>query len=250
MKGWISVHRKITENPMYFSEKFTRMQAWIDMLLIANHTEGYFYIRGNKVVVKRGQIGLGQDRLASRWQWSRGKVQRFLCELENSKQIVRLKNNVTTLISIVNYENYQDCDTTNRSTDGQQTDQQTDINNKNNKNNNENKNLYPFELFWNIYDKKIGKKDKIKKKWEKLSVVMQKQILEYLPKYIEAVPDKQFRKNPETFLNNEGWNDEIIERNAERKQFTKITNDGKGANRKSEIMRRASQAVANSDSEN
>jgi len=114
-------------------------------------------------------------------------------------------------------------------------------------------NLYPFELFWNLYDKKVGKKDKVKKKWEKLNVDTQKQILNYLPKYIEAVPDKQFRKNPETFFNNESWNDEIIERggnNAKGKQFTKSTNDSKGTDRKAEIMRRASQAVANSDSEN
>lgn len=34
------------------------------------------------------------------------------------------------------------------------------------------------------------------------------------------------------------------------KQFTKGTNDSKGADRKAEIMRRANQAVANSDSEN
>lgn len=68
-----------------------------------------------------------------------------------------------------------------------------------------------FETFWNLYDKKVGKKEKLVKKWDSLNLATQNQILEYLPKYIKAVPDKQFRKNPETFLNNDGWNDEIVE---------------------------------------
>jgi hypothetical protein len=35
--------------------------------------------------------------------------------------------------------------------------------------------------------------------------------MEYIPKYKEAQPDKLFRKDPATFLNNKSWNDEIIQ---------------------------------------
>ena len=95
------------DNPLYLSEPFTRMQAWIDLLLLANHKEGFFYVRGNKVVVGRGQVGTSSRTLASRWQWSRGKVERFLKDLENDNQIEPQKNNVITLISICNYYDYQ-----------------------------------------------------------------------------------------------------------------------------------------------
>lgn len=95
------------DNPLYLSEPFTRMQAWIDLLLLANHKEGFFYVRGNKVVVGRGQVGTSSRTLASRWQWSRGKVERFLKDLENDNQIEPQKNNVITLISICNYDDYQ-----------------------------------------------------------------------------------------------------------------------------------------------
>jgi len=71
-------------------------------------------------------------------------------------------------------------------------------------------NSIDFEIFWNLYDKKTGKKEKIKSKWDQLSIDVQEKILDYIPKYIESQPDKKFRKNPETFFNNEGWNDEII----------------------------------------
>jgi septum formation topological specificity factor MinE len=67
-----------------------------------------------------------------------------------------------------------------------------------------------FDLFWDLYDKKAGKKDKIEKKWNTLSDSVRKEILEYIPKYIKAQPDKKYRKNPDTFLNNESWNDELI----------------------------------------
>lgn len=110
--GWIKIHRNITENPMYFSEPFTRMQAWIDLLLVANYRDSVIYVRGNKVDVKRGQIAKSQDFFATRWKWSRGKVIRFLDELQKCGQIVQQKSNVITLISVVNYEYYQQDGTT------------------------------------------------------------------------------------------------------------------------------------------
>jgi len=74
-----------------------------------------------------------------------------------------------------------------------------------------------FEDFWIMYDKKVGDKKKIKKKWDKLKQMDKEIIMDYLPMYKGAEPNKKFRKNPETFLNNESWNDELI-----------INNDGKG----------------------
>lgn len=145
MEGWIKIHRKIMDNPLYLSEPFTRMQAWIDLLLLANHKEGFFYVRGNKVVVGRGQVGTSSRTLASRWQWSRGKVERFLKDLENDNQIEPQKNNVITLISICNYDDYQNTEpqtepqtSRRRATDEPQTDRnKNDKKEKNEKNNKE-----------------------------------------------------------------------------------------------------------------
>jgi hypothetical protein len=67
-----------------------------------------------------------------------------------------------------------------------------------------------FDWFWNDYDKKVGDKTKLKKKWNKLSDEERQNAMNYIELYKQAVPDKQFRKNPETFLNNKSWNDEII----------------------------------------
>lgn len=76
---------------------------------------------------------------------------------------------------------------------------------------NENINI-DFDWFWNDYDKKVGDKQKLKKKWNKLTDEERQNAMNYLDLYKQSVPDKQFRKNPETFLNNKSWNDEIIKR--------------------------------------
>ena len=133
MKGWIKIHRCLLENPIYNCEPFDRTHAWIDLLLLANHKEGYFYKRGIRVDVKEGQVGYDIDSLGKRWKWSRGKVERFLNSLENDQNIVRQKNNVTTLISIVKYKEYQ----TNDNANEHQTIKQTNTNKNDKKEKNE-----------------------------------------------------------------------------------------------------------------
>jgi hypothetical protein len=70
-----------------------------------------------------------------------------------------------------------------------------------------------FESFWDAYEKRTGSKKKLEAKWEKLSDQDREAIMAYIPLYKVAQPAKQFRKNPETFLNNRSWEDEIIDSN-------------------------------------
>ncbi|MCK4820047.1 hypothetical protein KA005_30055 [bacterium] len=106
-EGWIKIHRKIAENVVWLSEPFSRGQAWVDLIMIANRKPGYFKVRGNRVDLKAGQVGRSAASLAHRWRWSRSKVDRYLMELKKEQQIELQKSNITTLISILNYEQYQ-----------------------------------------------------------------------------------------------------------------------------------------------
>ena len=107
MSGWIKIHRKIVDSPDYFAEPFTRTQAWIDLILTANFRESYIRVKGTRVKVAPGEIITSSTRLAERWQWSRGKVLRYLDELETEQQIVQVKTATYTSISITNYSKYQ-----------------------------------------------------------------------------------------------------------------------------------------------
>jgi len=72
-------------------------------------------------------------------------------------------------------------------------------------------NPYSFEEFWKLYAKSV-EKEKCRIKYEKLTLEEKKKIFETLPTYVENTPEKQYRKNPQTYLNNKSWNDEIIAR--------------------------------------
>lgn len=128
------------ENPLYHSEPFNRTHAWVDLILLANHKENYFYKRGIRVDVGIGQIGYDVESLGNRWQWSRGKVERFLKDLEKDGMIVRQKTNVTTLISISKYNEYQANDNPNDKPNGHQTIKQTIKQTDTNKNDKNEKN--------------------------------------------------------------------------------------------------------------
>ena len=136
--GWIKLYRSSFENKLYFEEPFTRYQAWIDLLLLANHKDGYFMKRGTLVKVPRGTVGYSMKELAKRWKWSINKVSRYIeiLESETVNQVKSQKNNVTTLISIVNYDRYQLNESANELTGGNQANPQTETN-KNVKNDKE-----------------------------------------------------------------------------------------------------------------
>lgn len=131
-QGWIKIHRQIQENKLWGAEKFTKGQAWIDLILLANHEDGWFFVRGVKVEVKRGQIGWAEETLAKKWHWSRNKVRNFLKMLKNEMQIEQQKSKVLSLITILNYDRYQEKGTTNETsndtTERQQKVQQKDTN--------------------------------------------------------------------------------------------------------------------------
>lgn len=86
------------------------------------------------------------------------------------------------------------------------------------KENNENGENFDFNDFWNLYDKKVGDKEKLIRKWEKLSKNDRFEIMQYIPFYKKAQPDKKYRKNPETFLNNKSWKDELITSTPEQRK--------------------------------
>lgn len=69
-----------------------------------------------------------------------------------------------------------------------------------------------FDDWWTLYDKKCGRKD-CEKKWNKLSLEEKEACLAATPAYVASTPDKQYRKNPLSYLNQKAWNDEIIPRN-------------------------------------
>ena len=69
--------------------------------------------------------------------------------------------------------------------------------------------LITFDEFWEIYDKKVGR-FKCEEKFSKLKDKDLIHISEHIVAYVESTPEKQYRKNPLSYLNQHTWEDEII----------------------------------------
>lgn len=143
--GWIRTYRSILDNPMWLAEKFTKGQAWLDLLLMAAYEDCFVISNKKKVTLRRGQLCMSTRNLAGRWKWSRNKVFRFLETLraegmatvsggngrnhpteppsappmEHETELP--KNFVTTIISITNYDKYQGGETTHEKEKKQRT---------------------------------------------------------------------------------------------------------------------------------
>lgn len=77
--------------------------------------------------------------------------------------------------------------------------------------NNDKKILNGFDEFWSIYDKKVSRA-KAEKEWAKIGIddSLLNTIIIAARNYVKSKPDKQFRKDPERWLKNRCWEDEIV----------------------------------------
>ena len=152
-KGWIKVYRCIEDNWLWDEVPFSYGQAWIDMLMMANHTQKKTLFNKEPVTIERGSFITSIRKLSTRWGWSKDKVLRFIRTLETDAMITKNSDNQRTLVTIVKYGDYQkqrdtDKDTnkdtgatrnrheadTNKDTDAPQTKRKECKNGKNGKN--------------------------------------------------------------------------------------------------------------------
>ena len=106
-RGFFIVDRSLLEHPLWLSDKFTQGQAFIDMIGLARFEAGKVCLKGIWVDLKRGQLAWSEVSLSERWKWSRGRVRRVLKRWESEQRIVQRKSNITTVITILNYDHYQ-----------------------------------------------------------------------------------------------------------------------------------------------
>ena len=125
MSGWISLHRKILENPILNrSRVYSNFEAWIWLLLKANHKDNKFMLGSELIKVKKGSMITSQKKLWRQFRWGSTKLRNFLKVLQKDKMILLKTNTQATHISICNYESYQDSQISNKTqtTHAQHTD--------------------------------------------------------------------------------------------------------------------------------
>ena len=105
MNGWFCVHRKIIDH-WIFSEA-DLLKLWVYFLAKANHGDKKFMFNGSLVSISRGQFVTGRKVLAGAVGVSENKIRRYLNTLEKESMIHQQITNKYSVITVLNYDQYQ-----------------------------------------------------------------------------------------------------------------------------------------------
>lgn len=133
--GWIKLHRKLLDNPVYRRPAY--LSVWLTLLLLANHEDKKFMWNNGTIVIHEGSLVTGRDKLSKLTGVSSSTIERVLQFLENEHQIEQQKTTKYRVITIINWKEYQTSDNktdNKRTTNGQQTDTYKNVRRKEGKN--------------------------------------------------------------------------------------------------------------------
>lgn len=110
--GWIRLHRKLKDHPFWRQHRrFSRAEAWLDLLMDAHWQDEEVPQGGQLVLVKRGQVLFSARRKAEIWGWSRNTTLDWFRFLEAhqmvSREVSHGPDGGYTLLTIVNYDKNQ-----------------------------------------------------------------------------------------------------------------------------------------------
>ena len=108
MSGYVKIYRSVWDSVEFDGDEFSRREAWI--WLVSNAAWKPTTQRdGSRVItVERGQYLASVRQLCDVWGWSKSRVHRFLGALKNRDMIGTVSGTGRTLITICNYDDYQD----------------------------------------------------------------------------------------------------------------------------------------------
>ena len=186
--GYIKLHRKLLENPIVLSGDCYLLQLWIYILLKVNHCDNSFLFNGEEITIHKGEgvFGLNQmvrdlakvnDERCPKFRKFKTIYYRRLKILEKLQNVKLKPTNKYTIISIINWDRYQENETQLKL---KRNSTETQL--KTNKNEENDKNIYTRKIF-------IENKEEI--------------LLEANKKY----PDKNCKKAIEEFILKTGAKD-------------------------------------------
>ena len=104
--GWVKIYRDLLDNPTVMKDS-DHLAVWVWLLLHATSKKKAVFFGGEKIYLKPGELTTGRKIIARELLISQSKVQRILKSFENEHQIEQRTDYQCRLISIVNWDKYQ-----------------------------------------------------------------------------------------------------------------------------------------------
>lgn len=105
MDGWIKLHRKIIQNPIYSNSKLVHLL--IELLFRASIENKTIYMGTQKIQLNKGQAIFGYKELADKLNCSPGTIHTYMKILQDEKIIENESTNKGSLVTILNWDKYQ-----------------------------------------------------------------------------------------------------------------------------------------------
>jgi hypothetical protein len=221
-RGYILLWRKVEDSGWIKNHKLRAFWSWC--LIKATYKKRKVIVGVQEIELEPGQFIFGRKSASEQTDISERSIRTFIDFLVKSQNMTIKTTNKFSIISIVNWDIYQNIDYQNDQQNDQQltnnrptTDHKQYIKPLNQEKNKEYS--LEFESFWKAYPNRIGK-GAAEKAWKKNGRPSIEIILEAIEqqKTWRLNANGQFRpewKNPATWINQKCWEDEVNSEQAE-----------------------------------
>lgn len=106
IEGWIKLHRKTLESPVFQNEKY--LKVWLWCLMRANHQATRVAFNGEDIPLRPGQFITGRDKACEQLCISPRTYRTAIDYLKSTNRIVVKTTNRFSVISVVKWAHFQD----------------------------------------------------------------------------------------------------------------------------------------------
>ena len=224
MDGWLKLYRSILDSAVFQDAEVLKVWIWLICNVAFEQHDTICY--GKVITIKPGQIATGRKKIAQCTDLNENKVYRALTALKSLGNIEIKSTNKYSIITVVNWDKYQEengkrtsCEQQTNSkttTEEQQLNSKT-TQHKNGKNGKKEKEIYMCSFFdraWDLFPNKKGKSAVSKKAMRELAEAGETVVIDAIENYKAEIQRKgteeKYILHGSTFFNGR-WRDYVVE---------------------------------------
>lgn len=223
MDGWLKLYRSILDSAVFQDSEVLKVWIWLLCNVAFEQHDTICY--GKVIHLKPGQIATGRKKIAQCTDLNENKVYRALTALKSLGNIEIKSTNKYSIITVVNWDKYQDENgkrtaneqqTNSKTTTEEQQDNSKRTQHKNVKKGKKEKNIYIcsfFQSVWDEYPKKLGKNKVTKAAMEQLEEAGEDAVMSAVRRYVEKIKmegtDEKYIMHGSTFFNG-AWREYVV----------------------------------------